>query len=513
MPFWIAVGIIFLLTGVAFSYGSTFVQEREQAEPPIPPATVDGREITESEVSRRLSALRDTFRQQRPFSVPDPIQEIALRSMAVEQAVDRLVLLGEGRLRGYEPSAAQVDALWEREVERYLPPSDDEGLPSVWGGLGERREALKELRTFIASLGMTEGQYRTALAEESTRERVEADLQSEARDSARRQAEGLADVVRDAFGAGDSMAQVAASFSASPAIVSQPSRWITRSAALDEGLDFDALWAAAGGDMMEVTGAGNTWFLNVLETRAAEGPDFEAFVSARLDAAAEGDEVRIGGGPSQEELAEEWEAVRAETLRIVPPLEANVEAMREALRRQHQVEILDPVVVAFRVMTAGRPEEAWTLADAVLVDEPDRTDALAICAAARLAGAAEAPSIALAPPEGEEGAATEADPLELTVSSPEREEVLGRAVECALHAVVVSPYEPGYRFIAGRALIVAGRQEESVEHLVEAQKYRGQDLYASFTLADLFRQAGRDDLAEAEEAEQASIIDRLSSGL
>ena len=73
-PFWLTVGVIFLLTGVAFSYGASFVSKQEALLTPDPPARVDGQDVSEQDVSNRITRFRDQWRSlQRPRPRPNGV--------------------------------------------------------------------------------------------------------------------------------------------------------------------------------------------------------------------------------------------------------------------------------------------------------------------------------------------------------------------------------------------------------------------------------------------------------
>lgn len=479
---------IFLIS-VFYSYGSTFVTPPQQVDGPLSPATVDGMPVTDAEVARRMQSSMDGWRSQNPTRAVGALATLSFRAEALNAAIDRQVLLSEGRLQGIEVSPDDIERRWECDVERFAPPSKTDGLEDVWSHLQARKVALKGFRAYLRSLGMNETAYRAALAEEILIEAIEVDLSQSARQAAEGAMEILLESVRDRLRSGTPLEEAGRTFAGVPGINYQAPTWITRQSAEQQGLPFDGLWALDG--WMEIPLDGETRFLEVFARRAAEGQGFEDFVASQQPNTEEGfslDEVVVDA----DSLKPQFEAVRASTLRIFPDVGQRLNEARALLRAQHDVVINDSILLAYEELIAGNLKRAAAAADELLATEPGRTDALVICAWSRLA------TEVVDPEEEHEDL------------SPEEDAWSERGTRCAIEASNQTPYDADLQILVARLLLSEGKTEEAITHLEEASLYRGDDFGLSLTLSSLYREADREDLALLEEAALTEMIQRIN---
>ncbi len=485
-PFFITTGLIFVVS-IFWNYGTTFTKstkisdEALQQQLEIAPSVVDGEAVDENSVSRLVGAKVQQWRMQNPSSAPGIMDMIQFRVESIDEIIERKVLLNEAKIQKIKIKDSSISERKERDLESFFIEKDEEG--NFFEKFKNRKEAKRAFFNRISSLGMSETDYLNLIKEDLMIEEIEVSISMTAQSESETYKKDAENMIQNMLDEGKDLTEISLELNGRLGIRTIASRWLTRSEADSLMIPFEEL----NQEKITKYQSGNeTIFSKGLEYREASGKDYEDFVKSQKDK--KNKEVNLEQITVEADYSKDYEAVRIQSIQVSAPLNEFYSDIKNKITLSHDIIINDKIYSIYKDLLLGDYDSSGAKSLESSKEENARNEYLALCAWSFLLKS--------------KMSETETDQASLTQSQL-----------CSTNLLELAPFDPYNILLAARIELEIGNQEKAISLIAEAKEFRGQNLNISFQISSLFREAGSEEMALAEDEERNQIIGNLNNKL
>ncbi|GEM_PF-2413389 len=312
--------------------------------------SVNGREVDEQLFFTKLDVVLNNARQ----GDDDPALPLYAYGAVANFLVNEEVSLGRGMELGVKVTGEDINEARETATSQYMG-TQESSTGNVLGDLAQRlgsqRERKAAFNEFLERQGLTEQTWlvnvRRELLIRKTREAWQAELDAaKALEAAETRA-----IIDQRLADGESFEALSLELSEDPAGGAQAVP-LSRGIMLPE--QEEALFSTAEGeltDWIEIPAGWNRF--EVVKLKLAEGEEFEAEkpkIVANLKEGSDDEEYE----PSHEEIAQQYEQVTARQILLKTSVPGGVDEALTKLVEAAQVEINDPIIMAYQALSEGK---------------------------------------------------------------------------------------------------------------------------------------------------------------
>ena len=318
-------------------------------------AKVGEREVALDEFARRLTEIRSLLENRGQSLGNDPMVELDLMNLVLEQLFREEVLTNYARAHGIKVSEAEGRKQIDDLLEQIAPQMIDEGpektiAGQISKGIKGSAERQKALSAYLERMGMNRGQYTLQIRHELLLTKAQDGINDEEKIKAEQKAQERVKKIEQALDAGEDFAEVAKKYSQDDQ--SKDSGGVVESFMSRGLLGTEVDKVAFALEVGEVSEAISTEFgyefIKILDKVAAEGKEFEREKPKIIEQLKEKSKDKEDYEPTDEQIRNQYEKIKIAHIVVRNLYQAQANARTQWMTAALPKTIYDPIILAYR---------------------------------------------------------------------------------------------------------------------------------------------------------------------